>query len=88
MKSLFAFGSVTRDDLKPNSDIDLIVDIDNSDPLSYADDYFSLKFQLQQLLNRRIDLLELRAIRNQFLKQKIDQTKVLVYGKGNQNLAF
>ena len=35
VKSLFAFGSVTRDELKPSSDIDLVVDIDNSDPLSY-----------------------------------------------------
>ena len=26
VKSLFAFGSITRDELKPNSDIDLVVD--------------------------------------------------------------
>ena len=36
VKSLFAFGSVTRDELKPNSDIDLVVDIDCNDPLSYS----------------------------------------------------
>jgi len=83
VKSLFAFGSVTREDLKPNSDVDLVVDIDNNDPLSYSDDYFGLKFQLEQLLKRHIDLLELRAIKNQYLKRNIDNTKVLVYGKGN-----
>ena len=70
VKSLFAFGSVTRDELKPNSDIDLIVDIDGNDPLSYSDDYFGLKFQLEELLKRQIDLLELRAIKNQYLKTK------------------
>lgn len=83
VKSLFAFGSITRGELKPNSDIDLIVDIDSSDPLSYSDDYFGLKFQLEELLKRQIDLLELKAIKNQYLKQNIDNTKVLVYGQGN-----
>lgn len=83
VKSLFAFGSVARNELNPNSDIDLVVDIDNSDPLLYSDDYFGLKFQLEQLFKRQIDLLELRAIKNQYLKQNIENTKVLVYGKGN-----
>lgn len=83
VKSLFAFGSVTRDELKPNSDIDLLVDIDDTDPLNYSDDYFGLKFQLEQLLKRDIDLLELRAIKNLYLKQNIDNSKVLVYGEGS-----
>jgi len=83
VKTLFAFGSVARDELKPSSDIDLVVDIDSVDPLSYSDNYFGLKFQLEQLLKRHIDLLELRAIKNQYLKQNIEDTKVLVYGKGN-----
>ncbi len=83
VKSLFAFGSVTRGELKASSDIDLLVDIDSNDPLSYTDNYFGLKFQLEQLLKRQIDLLELRAIKNQYLKQNIDNSKVLVYEKGN-----
>ncbi len=83
VKTLFAFGSVTRDELKSTSDIDLIVDIESSDPLSYSDDYFGLKFQLEKLLKRQIDLLELRAIKNQYLKTNIENSKVLVYGKGN-----
>lgn len=83
VKSLFAFGSVTRDELKPNSDIDLLVDIYDNDPLNYSDDYFGLKFQLEQLLKRDIDLLELRAIKNLYLKQNIDNSKVLVYGEGS-----
>jgi len=83
VRTLFAFGSVTRDDFKPDSDIDLVVDIDNNDPLLYSDNYFGLKFQLEQLLKRHIDLLESKAIKNQYLKQNIENSKVLVYGKGN-----
>jgi len=88
VKTLFAFGSVTRDELKPTSDIDLIVDIESNDPLIYSDHYFGLKFQLEQLLKRNVDLLELRAIKNQYLKQNIENSKVLLYGKGNKGLAF
>ena len=85
--SLFAFGSVTTDGFSPESDIDLIVDIEENDPLTYSDNYFNLKFALEQLLKREIDLLEQKAIKNPYLKQQIEKTKVQVYGKSNQDLA-
>jgi uncharacterized protein len=81
VRSLFAFGSVTTDRFKPDSDIDLVVDIASEDPIEYSDHYFALKFQLEQILQREIDLLEQKAIRNPFLRQEIDQTKILIYGK-------
>ncbi|MCF8253758.1 MAG: nucleotidyltransferase domain-containing protein [Bacteroidia bacterium] len=79
VKSLFAFGSVTNDKFRADSDIDLIVDLAESDPLEYTNNYFDLKEQLEKILNRHIDLLEQKAIRNPFLKKEIDQTKVLIY---------
>ncbi len=81
VRSLFAFGSITTNKYQTNSDIDLVVDIDSSNPITYSNNYFSLKFQLEQLLNRKIDLLEQKAIKNPYLKKQIDQTKVLVYGR-------
>ena len=85
--SLFAFGSVTTEGFSSESDIDLIVDIEENDPLTYSDNYFNLKFALEQLLKREIDLLEQKAIKNPYLKQQIEKTKVHVYGKSNQDLA-
>jgi predicted nucleotidyltransferase len=58
----------------------MVVDFKIEDPLEYADNYFDLKFELEKILNRQIDLLESKAIRNPFLKENIDKTKVLVYG--------
>lgn len=81
VKSLFVFGSATKNAMRPDSDIDLVVDIDDQDPLSYADKYFNLKFQLEKIFNRKIDLLESRSIRNRFLRQEIDQTKFQIYGE-------
>ncbi len=80
VKNLFVFGSVLTASFNENSDLDFIVDIDSSDPIDYADHYFKLKFSLEDLLNRPIDLLENKAIKNPFLLQQIEQTKALVYG--------
>jgi hypothetical protein len=87
ISALYAFGSVTTDTFGPDSDIDLVVDIDDTDPVSYADKYFNLKFQLEEILKRQIDLLEQKAIRNRYLKREIDRTKVQIYGKRSPNLA-
>ncbi|MFZ1256175.1 MAG: nucleotidyltransferase domain-containing protein [Saprospiraceae bacterium] len=81
VKALFAFGSVTTAKFNVDSDIDLVVDIDERDPIIYSDYYFNLKLQLENLFKRNIDLLEQKAIKNPYLKKEIDQTKVLIYGK-------
>lgn len=80
VKSLFAFGSITREDFNDGSDIDLVVDFNENDPFNYTDLYFNLKRKLEDLLNRQIDLLEERAIKNRFFKQELDRTKVKIYG--------
>lgn len=87
VRALFAFGSVTTGKFKSDSDIDLVVDIDDNDPISYADKYFNLKFQLEKILEKQIDLLEQKAIKNRFLKDEIDRTKIQIYGKRNPNVA-
>ena len=81
VRTLFAFGSITTDKFNPGSDIDLVVDIDDNDPISYSEKYFNLKFQLEEILKRQIELLEQKSIRNRFLKSEIDRTKCQIYGK-------
>lgn len=80
VKTLFAFGSVTREDFNENSDVDLVVDIDEKDPFKYTDIYFNLKLRLEDILKRQVDLLEERAIKNKFFRLELDNTKVLIYG--------
>jgi len=82
VKSLFVFGSVLTNKFSADSDIDLVVDIDSNDPLDYAENYFNLKFALQDLFRRPIDLLENKAIRNPYMRQNIDRSKSLVYARG------
>lgn len=81
VNALYAFGSITNANFTDESDIDLVVDIIDPDPISYADKYFNLKFSMENMLGRAVDLLESKAIKNPYLKEEIDRTKILIYGR-------
>jgi len=80
VRTLYAFGSVLTDQFNSGSDIDLVVDINSDDALDYGEKYFDLKFSLQDLLKRKIDLLEGSEIRNKYFIEELEKTKSLVYG--------
>ncbi len=77
---LYVFGSVINKKFRKDSDIDFLVTFDAIELNEYADNYFDFKFSLEDLFNRKIDLLEEKAIKNPFLKQSIDSSKELIYG--------
>ncbi len=77
---LFVVGSVLNDQFKNDSDIDFLVDFHDVELYDYADNYFDLKFSLEKLFKRDIDLLEDKAIDNPYLRQSLDLSKQLIYG--------
>jgi len=77
---LYVFGSVITGKFTKESDIDLLVTFDDIDIHNYADNYFDLKFSLEDLFKRKIDLLEEKAIKNPFFKKSINNSKELIYG--------
>jgi len=77
---LFAFGSVLTNKFQSDSDIDFVVDFTGVDLYDYADNYFDLKYLLENLFKRDVDLLEDKAINNPYLRQSIDSRKQLIYG--------
>ena len=79
VKSLYAFGSVLTDKFNGQSDIDMIVSFKKIPLESYADNYFDLKFTLQDVLQRPVDLLEEQAIKNPYFLQNINKNKQLIY---------
>ena len=80
VRRLYAFGSVLTDRFKQDSDVDLIVDFESLDVRQYADNYFNLKFALEDTLHRPIDLLEEKSIRNPYFRQAIENQRQLIYG--------
>ena len=80
VKTLYVFGSVLTPNFDTYSDIDLLVDFLDQDALQYASTYFQFKFELEKLFNRKIDLLEERALKNPYFIENINQKKQLLYG--------
>ena len=80
VKSLYAFGSILNDNFNETSDVDLIVDFQSIDIMDYADNYFDLKFSLEAIFNRHVDLLEVNAINNPYFLKSLNNQKQLIYG--------
>ncbi len=77
---LYAFGSITKGSFTSKSDIDFLVDFADIGLEDYADNYFDLKFALEDLFKRKIDLLETKALKNPYLIESIDASKRIIYG--------
>jgi len=80
VKTLYAFGSVLTEKFSEQSDVDLLVDFVDVALLDYADNYFDLKFSLEETLKRPVDLLEEKALKNPYFKNTIDKSKTLIFG--------
>ncbi len=59
VRSLALFGSSVRDEATPASDVDLLVEFDNKT----FDNYMDLKFFLEDLLGRPVDLVLRSAVK-------------------------
>lgn len=80
VKSLYAFGSSVHDDFNPEtSDIDLIAEIEEEDPIERGENIMSLWDAFEVFFSRKVDLITNRSIQNPFLKKSIEATKILIY---------
>ncbi|MGC9315634.1 MAG: nucleotidyltransferase family protein [bacterium] len=68
------FGSVVSGDFDDNSDIDILVELDDS--LSLLD-YIGIILELEDKLGRKVDLVEYDSIKPS-LKKEIEQTAVRI----------
>ena len=81
MKELYVFGSALFDQYSSEkSDIDLAVIFDSDIPVeNMADHYFGLIEELEQLLNRPVDLITLVSVKNRIFKKELENTMVSLY---------
>lgn len=80
VERLYVFGSAVSGNLKPSSDIDLLVKFGNVDLYNYFDNYLDFKERLEKLFKRTVDLVEEQTLKNPVLKNSIDRNKKLIYG--------
>jgi hypothetical protein len=73
-QQLGLFGSAARDELRDDSDVDVLVDF--SGPASY-EAYFGLKDSLESLLGRPVDLVTRKGLKPR-ARLRVEQDLILV----------
>ena len=87
VKYLYAFGSSVNDKFDIlSSDIDLLVEIDDADPIERGEKLISLWDSFEQFFHRKVDLLTDSSIHNPYLRKSIDSTKILIYDGSGQKV--
>jgi predicted nucleotidyltransferase len=61
VKALYVFGSAARDDLKPKSDIDVMVEFQPNHTIGLFE-FGDLEKELSELLGRKVDLVSKRGL--------------------------
>ena len=72
------FGSVLREDFRPDSDVDVLVSFQPSGDWTLLD-LMSMRREMADLLGRDVDLVEEAALRNPYRRAAILKSKHVVY---------
>jgi predicted nucleotidyltransferase len=81
VQKLEVFGSATRGrDFDPKtSDFDFAVKFQSMTPGEHFDAFFGLSEALEQLLGRKVDLVELHVAKNQIFLKSVLKEKQVIY---------
>lgn len=81
VKSLYVFGSILTPRFNENSDVDFSALFHHDpDPLIAGENFMNFYMDLEDLMGRRIDLVDEEFVRNPYFKEELEETKQLVYG--------
>lgn len=70
------FGSFARGEETEDSDVDLLVDLDQSQPVGLR--FFGMWSELEQLLGRRVDLVTESSLAD-YARESVNRDKIMVY---------
>jgi predicted nucleotidyltransferase len=76
VRRAYIFGSFARREGAPQSDIDILVELDHSHPIGMR--FFSFQEELEELLHRKVDLVSEDGI-SSHVRPYIEKDKVLIY---------
>ena len=75
------FGSVLRDDFRPDSDVDVMVSIDPKAHIGLFE-IAEMQIELEKMFKRPVDLVEKEGLRNSYRRSEILSTAKVVYAAG------
>lgn len=82
VKRIALFGSVVRGELKPDSDIDILVELkDSGDRPMIGLKWFGIEQELSRILGREVDLVSDRTL-SPYLRDTVEKEMVVLYDEG------
>lgn len=72
------FGSVLREDFRPDSDIDVLITFDPNSGWSLFD-WVDMKDELETLFGRKVDIADKKGLANPYRRQEILRTHQVIY---------
>lgn len=76
VKKAYLFGSYSRNEAKEDSDLDILVELDHSEPIGLK--FFAYQIELEELLTMKVDLVSSEGL-SKFVKPLVDKDKILIY---------
>jgi len=77
VRKLSLFGSVLRDDFRPDSDVDVLIEFEPGAIVTYLD-LAGMRFELQDLFGRKVDLLTPNAL-SPYFRDRVLATAAVLY---------
>jgi predicted nucleotidyltransferase/uncharacterized protein with HEPN domain len=81
------FGSVLRDDFRPDSDVDVLVRYEPN-PGHSLFDRMAMEEELAAIFGRKVDLVRRDGVDNPFRRWSILTTERMIYGPSNRDLGY
>jgi len=75
VKRVGLFGSFVRGQMKPHSDIDILVEIEKDISLL---DFVGLKLEIEEALNRKVDLVEYNTIKPLLRERILSEQEIIL----------
>lgn len=81
VKSLYVFGSILTPRFNENSDVDFSATFNHDpDPLIAGENFMDFYMALEDIVGRKIDLVDEDYLRNPYFIEELNETKQLIYG--------
>jgi predicted nucleotidyltransferase len=78
LRELAIFGSVLRDDFRPDSDVDILIELEPGQVMT-IERFLAMKDELEALFGRQVDLVEKPLLRNPYRRGEILRTRQVLY---------
>ncbi len=80
IKRAYLFGSACSGEFKDGSDVDFLVSFKAGlDPVEQGEEWWDLLFELEDYLQREVDLLTENSLKNRYFIESVNQKKQLIY---------